>query len=194
MRGVWARQVNMALERHQIEQRVDHRSFERQGKEQEPTRHMGVSATALERQAAREIPGRDPVTDLGKQNAEIRERNRVLETARKAMEKAQEMFSGLEKRARLAVGLARKLGERMEQQREAERQRQERVRQAEIRREIQRQAEQRAADEARKAAELASWQDKSKPPKRPRGQQSGAPVTGGQVLDFDNKAIPKPWN
>jgi len=154
MRGVWARQVNMALERHQVEQRVDHRSFERQGKEQEPTRHMGVSATALERQAAREIPDREPVTNLGKQNAEIRERNRVLETARKAVEKAQELFSGLEKRARLAVGLARKIGQRLEQQREAEHQRQERVRQDGIRREMQRQAEQRAAEEARKAAEL----------------------------------------
>ena len=154
MRGVWARQVNMALERHQVEQRVDHRSFERQGKEQEPTRHMGVSATALERQAAREIPDRDPVTDLGKQNAEIRERNRVLETARKAVEKAQELFSGLEKKARQAIGLARKIGQRMERQREAERQRQERVHQAEIRREMQRQAEQRAAEEARKAAEM----------------------------------------
>lgn len=110
---------------------------------------MGVSATAMERQAAREIPGRDPVTDLGKQNAEIRERNRVLETARKAVEKAQELFFGIEKRARLAVGLARRIGERMEQQREAERQRQERVRQAEIRREMQRQAEQRAAERDR---------------------------------------------
>ena len=134
MRGVWARQVNMALERHQVEQRVDHRSFERQGKEQEPTRHMGVSATALERQAARGIPGRDPVTDLGKQNAEIRERNRVLETVRTAVEKAQELFSSLEKKAQLAVGLARKIGQRMEREREAERQRQELMRQAEIRR------------------------------------------------------------
>jgi len=172
MRGVWARQVNMALERHQVEQRVDHRSFERQGKELEPTRHMGVSATAMERQAAREIPGRDPVTDLGKQNAEIRERNRVLETARKAMEKASALFSGLEKRARLAVGLARKLGERMEQQREAERQRQERVRQAEIRREMQRQAEQRAADEARKAAELARQKQAAKEIDRPTVRRS----------------------
>ncbi|MDE7549072.1 MobQ family relaxase [Acetobacter fabarum] len=144
MRGVWARQVNMALERHQVEQRVDHRSFERQGKEQEPTRHMGVSATAMERQAAREIPGREPVTDLGKQNAEIRERNRVLEVARKAMEKAQELFSGLEKKARQAVGLARKIGQRIEQQREVERQKQELARQAEIRR----QQEIRAAEEA----------------------------------------------
>ncbi|MFT8816295.1 MobQ family relaxase [Acetobacter fabarum] len=153
MRAVWARQVNMALERHQVEQRVDHRSFERQGKEQEPTRHMGVSATAMERQAAREIPGREPVTDLGKQNAKIRERNRVLETARKAVEKAQELFSGLEKRARQAVALARKIGQRMEREREAERQRQELARQAEIRREMQRQAELRAAEEARKVAE-----------------------------------------
>ncbi|MBB2170447.1 MobA/MobL family protein [Gluconacetobacter aggeris] len=139
MRGVWARQVNTALERHQVEQRVDHRSFERQGKEQEPTRHVGVSATALERQAAREIPGREPVTDLGKQNAEIRERNRVLETARKAVEKTSALFSGLEKKARQAVGLARKIGQRMEQQREAERQKQELARQAELERQPQRQ-------------------------------------------------------
>jgi len=119
---------------------VDHRSFERQGKEQEPTRHMGVSATALERQAAREIPGRDPVTDLGKQNAEIRERNLILETVRKAMETAQDLLMGLEKRARLAVGLARKIGQRMEREREVE---------------IRRQQDIRAAEEARKAAETA---------------------------------------
>nr|WP_249212149.1 MobA/MobL family protein [Gluconobacter cerinus] len=170
MRGVWARQVNMALERHQIEQRVDHRSFVRQGKEQEPTRHMGVSATAMERQAAREIPGREPVTDLGKQNAEIRERNRVLETARKVVEKAQELFSGLEKRARLAVGLARKIGQRMEREREAERQRQELARQAEIRRDIQRQQEIRAAEEARKAADLD--RNRSKDLSRGRSRRS----------------------
>lgn len=150
MRGVWARQVNMALERHQVEQRVDHRSFERQGREQEPTRHMGVSATAMERQAARDISGREPVTDLGKQNAEIRERNRVMETARKAVEKAQELFSGLVKKARLAVGLARKIGQRMEREREAERQRKELALQAEIRR----QQDIRAAEEARKIADF----------------------------------------
>jgi phytoene/squalene synthetase len=89
------------------------------------------------------------VTDLGKQNAEIRERNRVLETARKAVEKAQELFSGLEKRARQAVGLARKIGQRLEQQREAERQRQELARQVEIRR----QKEIWAIKDAQKAVE-----------------------------------------
>jgi len=183
MRGVWARQVNMALERHQVEQRVDHRSFERQGKEQEPTRHMGVSATAMERQAAREIPGRKPVTDLGKQNAEIRERNRVLETARKAVEKAQELFSGLEKRAKLAVGLARKIGQRMEQQREAERQRQELARQAEIRREMQRQQEIRAAEEARKAAELE--RQKQRQQELERGQSHGLSRGRSRTRGYD---------
>jgi len=162
LREVWARQVNTALERHQLEQRVDHRSFARQGTEQEPTLHMGVSATSMERQAAREIPGRDPVTDLGKQNAEIRERNRVLETAHKAVEKAQELFSGLEKRARLAVGLARKIGQRMEQEREAERQRKELARQAEIRRELRRQAGLRVAEEAKKAADLERQKQRQK--------------------------------
>lgn len=168
MRGVWARQVNTALERHQIEQRVDHRSFARQGEEQEPTRHMGVSATALERQAARKVLDAEPVTDLGKQNAEIRERNRVLEAA-------QELFSGLEKKARLAVGLARKIGQRMEQQREAERQRQELARQAEIRREMQRLQEIRAAEEARKAAELERGQSRglSRGHSRNRGYDRG---------------------
>jgi len=182
MRGVWARQVNMALERHQVEQRVDHRSFERQGREQEPTRHMGVSATALERQAAREIPDREPVTDLGKQNAEIRERNRVLETARKAAEKAQELFSGLEKRARLAVRLARRLGHRMEQEREAERQRQELAREAAIRLEARRQAEQRAAEEVRKLAELERQKEDEQ--SRSRSLSRGRNYNNGPRMGF----------
>ena len=168
MRGVWARQVNTVLERYQSEQRVDHRSFERQGREQEPTRHMGVSATALERQAARKVPGREPVTDLGKQNAEIRERNRVLETARKAVEKASALFSGLEKKARLAVGLARKIGQRMEQEKEAERQRKELARQAEIRR----QQDIRAAEEARKAAEKDRQKQRAKEIEEPTFRRS----------------------
>lgn len=168
MRGVWARQVNTALERHQVEQRVDHRSFERQGKEQEPTRHMGVSATAMERQAVRKIPGRKPVTDIGKQNAEIRERNRILETARKAVEKASALFSGLEKRARLAVGLARKIGQRMEREREAERQRKELARQAEIRR----QQDIRAAEESRKAAEKDRQKQLAKETEQPTFRRS----------------------
>jgi hypothetical protein len=49
-------------------------------------------------------------------------------------EVALEAFEGLGRRARLAVGLARKLGERAEKEREAERRRKELARQAEVKR------------------------------------------------------------
>lgn len=120
LRAVWAQQVNDALEQHQIAQRVDHRSFKRQGKDQEPTVHMGVSATALERKATCEADREGSVTERGQQNAAIHERNRMLEVARKAMDAAQEWLLGLEKRARFAVGLARKIGQRIEQERVTE--------------------------------------------------------------------------
>lgn len=122
LRAVWAQQVNNALEQHQVAQRVDHRSLKRQGKDQEPTVHMGVSATALERKATREADHGEPVTERGQQNAVIQERNRILEATRKALETAQEWLVGLEKRAHFAVGVARKIGQRVraEQKKELE--------------------------------------------------------------------------
>src|SRR3546814_11337187 len=58
-RGRWAEMQNAALERANVPERVDHRSHQRRGIEQEATVHMGPSATAMERraehQAMREI-------------------------------------------------------------------------------------------------------------------------------------------
>src|SRR3546814_10636878 len=58
--------------------RVDHRSHQRQGIEQEPTVHMGPSATAMERRAeqvaAREGRAYEPVTAVGQHNAGVVER------------------------------------------------------------------------------------------------------------------------
>lgn len=48
-RAGWADAINAALERQGLEERVDHRSFLRQGKEEIPTVHMGVSAAQMER-------------------------------------------------------------------------------------------------------------------------------------------------
>ncbi len=150
LRELWALQVNHALERIQAEVRIDHRSLERQGQpDQAPTQHMGPGATALERQAVRQAlpePARsvererpdpaveriqqpEPVTRIGQRNAEVRERNRVLEVARKAMELARERVGELERVAKAGVravmGLARGLGASIA----AERQRQEQERQ-----------------------------------------------------------------
>lgn len=66
----WANMANMALERAGQKEKIDHRSFKRQGLEQEPTIKMGASAIALER--------RGITTDRGNQNREIKQRNNLL--------------------------------------------------------------------------------------------------------------------
>ena len=50
--------------------------------------------------AAERVRQPEPVTRIGRHNAEVRERNRVLETARKAMELARERVGELERAAR----------------------------------------------------------------------------------------------
>src|SRR3546814_15185636 len=63
---------NAALERANVPERVDHRSHQRRGIEQEATVHMGPSATAMERraerQAMRERRAYEPVTMVGQHN------------------------------------------------------------------------------------------------------------------------------
>ena len=69
-RAAWADAVNTVLEQENISERVDHRSYERQGIEQVPTIHMGVVATQMER--------RGIVTERGNMNREIAVTNQQL--------------------------------------------------------------------------------------------------------------------
>ncbi|MFN7106995.1 MAG: MobQ family relaxase [Brevundimonas sp.] len=76
LRASWATMVNQALAQAQIPERVDHRSFERQGKSIEPTVKMGPIVTAIERRALRGSttgPTSQPVTAKGQLNAAIKE-------------------------------------------------------------------------------------------------------------------------
>jgi hypothetical protein len=66
-REQWATHCNQALELAGRSERVDHRSLEAQGIDREPTVHLGVAATALERQNKR--------TYLGDENRETAARN-----------------------------------------------------------------------------------------------------------------------
>lgn len=63
---------NQYLEKNNLEKRVDHRSFERQGIEEIPTIHLGASASALERKGIE--------TDKGNINREIRKYNELVKT------------------------------------------------------------------------------------------------------------------
>lgn len=69
-REAWADSVNRSLAEQGIQEKVDHRSYERQGIEQIPSVHMGVSATQMER--------RGIVTEKGNKNRLIKEQNRLL--------------------------------------------------------------------------------------------------------------------
>ncbi len=74
-REAWADCVNRSLADQGIQEKVDHRSYERQGIEQIPSVHMGVSATQMER--------RGIVTEKGDKNRLIKEQNRLLKIVRR---------------------------------------------------------------------------------------------------------------
>ena len=89
-REAWAVAVNGALEKQNLEIRVDHRSYERQGIDQIPTIHLGAAAHQMEQ---RGIP-----TERGNINREIRALNRQLRKLKSQISKAQKDISKLSKR------------------------------------------------------------------------------------------------
>ena len=189
LRELWATQVNWALERARMVERVDHRSFARQGRDQVAEQHMGPAAVALERHAAAGQPGlisgggeaeqpvaarlqsyaggdnqKSPapaaVTRIGQHNAEVRERNRVVVLAQKALEVARERAGDLEQAAtrgaQKVLGFARTLGASIG----AERRRQEAARQEQEAERV-RQVEARRVEQERQAAELRALRERT---------------------------------
>ena len=69
-RKTWADITNKYLEENSIQEKVDHRSYQRQGIEQIPTIHLGVPATQMEKKGI--------ATDRGNINREIKHQNKIL--------------------------------------------------------------------------------------------------------------------
>ena len=69
-RKAWADITNKYLEENNIQGKVDHRSFQRQGIKQIPTIHLGVSASQMEKKGI--------TTDRGNINREIKHQNAIL--------------------------------------------------------------------------------------------------------------------
>lgn len=94
-RKLWADCVNEALERNGFSERVSHLSNAERGLEEEPTRHLGYRANAMEREAMRraERDGAEygPVTRIGRENEEIRERNAEVAAMRGIEENLREL-------------------------------------------------------------------------------------------------------
>jgi MobA/MobL family. len=80
-RKAWADSVNAALEKANHADRIDHRSYKRQGIEQIPTIHLGVTAAALERKGI--------CTERGDKNRKIVSMNQEIRQLRARINKLQ---------------------------------------------------------------------------------------------------------
>ncbi|MBQ6608829.1 MAG: MobA/MobL family protein [Oscillospiraceae bacterium] len=69
-RAAWADEANLCLEQKGLEERIDHRSFADQGKDEQPTIHEGVAARALEKKGI--------VSDRCELNRQIKRDNALL--------------------------------------------------------------------------------------------------------------------
>ena len=107
VRERWAELVNGSLEQTTHIERVDHRSFARQGVEQEPTVKMGHASAAIERRAAyaQQMAGEEPhaVTPRGQMNEAIREARGLGVYIERGREWLHEVGDRLRERAEVAA-------------------------------------------------------------------------------------------
>ncbi|OYV67012.1 MAG: MobA/MobL family protein, partial [Acidiphilium sp. 21-66-27] len=94
LRELWAKQVNAALERAQVEERVDHRSFARRELERAPTVHLGPAATALERRGVQ--------TGVGDVNRAVAASEEAREAVRQVEAEVIDLEAERERRADVA--------------------------------------------------------------------------------------------
>lgn len=87
----WADLVNLYLEQNNVAERVDHRSFKRQGVEQIPTIHLGIAAFQMERKGI--------ITSRGDHNREVALNNRVLSQLRARISKLKKQLDEWTKEA-----------------------------------------------------------------------------------------------
>jgi len=81
----WTKYCNDYLERHNHAERIDHRSYERQGIEQIPTIHLGVAASQMEKRGIR--------TQRGNINREIEVNNSRLRQLKARIVKLQDWLA-----------------------------------------------------------------------------------------------------
>jgi ATP-dependent exoDNAse (exonuclease V) alpha subunit len=82
-REKWSEEVNAFMERENHADRVDHRSYKRQGVEQIPTVHLGVAAHQMETR-------KGVKTERGNRNREVENINREIRQLRARIRKATE--------------------------------------------------------------------------------------------------------
>ena len=92
----WAKTQNRHLEQNRINERVDHRSYQRQNIDRTPQHHLGAHIAQIEREHERECAERgiahEPLTELAQENQQIRENNNLLERLKEQLRQAQQQL------------------------------------------------------------------------------------------------------
>lgn len=94
-RKSWADITNRYLEENSIQEKVDHRSYQRQGIEQIPTIHLGVSATKMEKKGI--------ATDRGNVNREIKHQNMILREIARRIKALLNWIRGIGKEEKIEI-------------------------------------------------------------------------------------------
>ena len=89
-RQAWADLCNQKFAEKELDCRIDHRSYERQGIDQIPTVHVGVSATQMEKKGI--------VTERGELNRNINAANRILREIRRLVRGLKDWIAELKER------------------------------------------------------------------------------------------------
>ena len=89
-RRAWADLANEYLEKNNRPERIDHRSYERQGIDQIPTVHVGVAASQMEKKGI--------VTERGEMNRNIKAANRILREIRRLVRGLKDWIAELKER------------------------------------------------------------------------------------------------
>ena len=84
-RKAWADAVNHTLQEHQIDTRIDHRSFADQGRDEQPTIHEGYHARDMEKKGL--------ISDRCEINRQIRKDNRLFRELKRQVEKLKKTVS-----------------------------------------------------------------------------------------------------
>ena len=100
-RAEWAERINATNEQIGLDEKWEHRSFKEQGIDRLPTIHLGAIASALERKGIR--------TERGDMNRFITEHNRLLESAKAALEIAEQTVEKLKAVKTKTVNFVRKV-------------------------------------------------------------------------------------
>ena len=105
-REAWAALCNAKFEEKGLPDRIDHRSYERQGVEQHPTVHEGV--------AVRQMEARGIVTNKGERNRWIKSANAMLRSLRDMIKELAAWLTGTRVRLESMPSLAKLLMEYMD--------------------------------------------------------------------------------